>query len=328
MKYKKLSLIKYSNFVDINNISWYSTSGNDNTVKEDCFYNLKLDSCYFLALFDGVGGIETSEYATKISIDAITRELTLYEGRNPKYAINRAFSEANRLILLRKTKFTEDNIGVTVAGALVREREFCLANIGNCRAYLIRGNSVQKLTKDHTYIQELIDNGIKPTQEELETKKHELTRMLGHIANIQVATYPLWIWDSKDCDEDINDIVMFCSDGLYEYINKDEVSDIISKSNNNYTQACKDIVELAITNGSKDDVSIILMPINGQLRNVVPPRYKPPKDENAVQELDNDIDVFDEEDEKDNNAYFYLQVFILTILFNFISLMGFIISVN
>ena len=327
MKTRKILSKNPSSFIDVNNICSHTTS-NNMEVNEDAIFDLQLQSCFFLGVFDGVGSSETGEFVTQISIDAITRELKLYEFRPLKYAITQSLREANRLILLRKTKASYSEIGASFTGVLVRDREICLANIGNCRAYLLRDNVIQQLTTDHTYIQELKSHGISPSQEDLVERKHVLTRMLGAVPNVNISVFPLWIWDSKDCDVEGNDVIILCSDGLYEYINIQDVADKISNCAGNYKSVCEELTQEAIANGSKDNISIVTIPLIGQLRNVLPPGYNVSIDDSKEDSFDDDnYDSGIEEYQIDNNIY-VLHLIILVILFNFISIMFFLVGLN
>lgn len=331
MKKKKIKRKISLDFIDIPNVSVASNIGAQEINEDRCF-ELKLNTCYFASVFDGLGSGNTGEYASQISIDAITRELKLYELRNTKYAITQAYKEANRLILLRKSRVTTgDEIGASATGIIIKDREVCLANIGNCRAYLIRGKFVQQLTKDDTYIQELLNNGITPSEDEYKEKKHVLTKMLGNVAQVSICTHPLWIWDSKDCDVDENDVIMLCTDGLYEYVTKDDIANATLESNNNYHEACEKLINIAKENGSTDNISLMMIPIVGQIRNAIPPRYQPIVDEKNDEEEEIDSSIFGDsyvENKDINNSIYILHIIILTIIFNLISIMGFISFIN
>lgn len=319
-------------FIDADNVVSLSDVGKMQ-VNEDKFFNLKLPTSYFASIFDGIGGGATGELSAQICIDAISRELKTYEYRKTKQGILQAFKEANRMLLLRKTKLSTDNNNAcaSACGILIRDREVCIANIGNCRAYLIRQTAIQQITKEHTYLQELIDNGIAPNEDEISNKKHLLTRMLGGSANIDISSFPLWIWDSKDCDVECDDLILICTDGLYEYVSKDEIVKKINEIGQDYKLITKELVKLAIANGSQDNISLTIIPLNGQLKNAMPPGYKE-VEENIYGTEEFDDDNYEDQSEnriKDiDNIIYFLHMFILMILFNFISFMSFLVSLK
>ena len=134
--------------------------------------------------------------------------------------------------------------------------------------------------------------------------------------------------DLKDCDVEGNDVIILCSDGLYEYINIQDVADKISNCAGNYKSVCEELTQEAIANGSKDNISIVTIPLIGQLRNVLPPGYNVSIDDSKEDSFDDDnYDSGIEEYQIDNNIY-VLHLIILVILFNFISIMFFLVGLN
>ncbi|MGI6681174.1 MAG: PP2C family protein-serine/threonine phosphatase [Bdellovibrionota bacterium] len=284
-------------------------------INEDECFSLEFKNGYFSSILDNVGAGELGNLIRQICIDAITRVLNFYEKREPKFAVVQALKEANRLILLRKTKFS-DNDQISVIGVHVKDRELCIANVGNCRAYLIRDDIIRKLNKEHTYIQELLESGITPTKEEIEENKNTLTRMLGSVANIDIATLSLWIWDSKDCDVDINDVILLCSDGFYNAVSEEEIMNKISECEKDYKLVGSELLDLAKSKNTNENISLAIVPLKGQLKNVLPLGYK------EIEEINNEARIKAKNFDIDNYV-FSLHLAILTILFNFISILCF-----
>ena len=101
-----------------------------------------------------------------------------------------------------------------------------------------------------------------------------------------------------------NDVIIVCSDGLYEYINIQDVADKISNCAGNYKSVCEELTQEAIANGSKDNISIVTIPLIGQLRNVLPPGYNVSIDDSKEDSFDDDnYDSGIEEYQIDNNIY-------------------------
>ncbi len=318
MKNKKELNNKIEYFVDKDKVTGISDIGKVKKINEDKLLNLDLDYGYLCAIFDGMGSSESGDIASEVSVDAVTREFQMFGKRKVDYSLQRAFQEANRLITLRKYKDSNASIATTGVAVLIQDRDICIANVGNSRAYLIREKSIQKLTKDHTYIQELLDIG-KITKEEAikNAENNILTRALGAEAAIDIDVSRFWIWDSKDCDVNSDDLILLCSDGLYKNISEKEIIKIIF--NKPLEEACKELVKLSNDRGGKDNISVTLMPVIGQIKSAPPFGYKEDLGFGAENIEDEDDDI--NKEEKFENNYYKIYLIVLTILTNLISLM-------
>lgn len=317
MKNKKVIDQEYKYFVDKDRVVSICDIGKEKTINEDRCLNIDLGYGYLSAIFDGMGATDSGEFAGQISVDAVMREFRMFPKRRVDYSLERALQEANRLIMLRKYKKTNSSIATTATAILFQDRDVCLSNIGNSRAYLIRGSSVQQLTTDHTYVEELLNLG-KITEDEAKehAENNVLTKALGIEAGVDIDTTRFWIWDIKDCDVNCNDIILLCSDGLHKYTSK---KDIIECVNGNSTQkASENLLNLAKERGASDNITITIIPIIGQLKNTEPFGYN--KD---TEFYDENIGDDPSRKEKIICKKYILHLLILTILTNIIACMYF-----
>ena len=113
-------------------------------------------------------------------------------------------------------------MATTVVVAYIAARQAYITNIGDSRAYLFRKGKLKRITKDHTYVNELIDKGV-ITEDEAETHKQKnvITRALGAERHVEPDFYKVGL--SKD------DILMLCSDGLYGELSDDRMRDILAE---------------------------------------------------------------------------------------------------
>lgn len=217
---------------------------------------------------DGMGGATGGELAAQLAIDAIRRSLESREYENSVEAIHSSIKEANRIIVLRRQNPAFSGMGTTVVGSMILNNEVVIAHAGDSRAYLLRGRDIQQLTIDHTYVQELVDKGAITESEAMShPQAHVLTRCLGADPRLEIDVQRYYVWPTQDQDPD--DVLLLCSDGLYSLISDAELSEIVSRQTPQ--EACVELVELAKSRGGYDNITIAILPLAGQLRDDQPP---------------------------------------------------------
>lgn len=220
---------------------------------------------------DGMGGVAGGELAAQLAIDAMRRELESSPPRKPEMALRIAILEANRVIVLRRQNPLFSSMGTTVVGALMKGNELALAHVGDSRAYLVRNGSIQQLTIDHTYVQQLVDSGQVNYEDALShPQAHILTRAIGSDPALMVDQKRFWI--SSEPGDMGNDIIVLATDGLYSHVNDAEICESVSRRP---TQAaCSELVELAKERGGYDNITIAVIPLKGRLRESPPAGFK------------------------------------------------------
>lgn len=237
--------------------------GCEREINEDRYAVIDSSTGRAWVVCDGMGGTVGGELAAQLAIDAIRRALETSDYNAPGEAIQVAIEEANRIIVLRRQNPAFSGMGTTVVAAMVHNDEVVLAHAGDSRAYLIRDGVVQQLTVDHTYVQDLVDRGaITPEEAMSHPQSHVLTRCLGAEPRLQVDSQEYWIWQVGP-DEPVDKLVL-CSDGLYSLVSDAEIADVVSKSSPQ--EACVQLVELAKSRGGYDNITLAVLPLNGQLR--------------------------------------------------------------
>ena len=118
---------------------------------------------------------------------------------------------------------------------------------------MFRDGRLNRITKDHTYVNELIDRGV-ITEEEAENHKQKnvITRALGADKSVDPDFYKVEI--SRD------DILMLCSDGLYGEVSPERITDILSR-NDNMNDTCTQLVDEALSCGGRDNITVICLKI-------------------------------------------------------------------
>ena len=132
-----------------------------------------------------------------------------------------------------------------------------LTNIGDSRAYLFRKGRLKRITKDHTYVNELIEQGVITEKEaESHSQKNVITKALGAEPQAEPDFYRVSL--------EPDDIMMLCSDGLYGEVGEDKMTDLLAEAQYRGTgmnDLCADFVDEAILAGGRDNITVICIKI-------------------------------------------------------------------
>jgi PPM family protein phosphatase len=217
-----------------------------------------------LILADGMGGHNKGEVASKLGTRTVATELQQFlpdtDMDKEKYddLLRKAFYKANSEILeYTETHPEAQGMGTTISVAIINDNQgLYIGSVGDSRVYIInREKGAIQLTKDHTFVQELVDKG-KITKEEAKRhpKKGVLNQAVGSFAEITVDTF------SRRLDD--NDYILLCCDGLTNHISDDEIAQIVLDNVANPQVACDKLVARANERGGKDNISVIIAPAN------------------------------------------------------------------
>lgn len=243
-------------------------TGCERELNEDRYAVVECESGVMWIVCDGMGGVAGGELAAQLAIDGIKRELESMPERRPSSATKQALTEANRVIVLRRQNQAFARMGTTLVCAMFHEVEVAITSVGDSRCYLIRNNSIQQLTKDDTYVQQMVDRGEITLQEAMNhPEAHVLTKAIGAQPGLEFETHTYYIWNNPQ-----HDILLMCSDGLYSHVEDQEILKIVS--NNTPQRACAKLVDLAKDRGGFDNITIAIVPMDGQLSTEPPPGYE------------------------------------------------------
>ncbi|MBN8548664.1 MAG: serine/threonine-protein phosphatase [Deltaproteobacteria bacterium] len=246
-------------------------TGCERELNEDRYAVIESQSGLAWLVCDGMGGATGGELAAQLAIDAIRRDLENLPSRPPEVALRGAILEANRVIVLRRQNQAFSQMGTTIVGGLFSGSELVIGHVGDSRIYLIRDGAIQQLTTDHTYVQELVDKGqIKPEEALSHPQAHILTRAIGSEPGLEVEVQRYWIWETPPGEA--MDYLLLCTDGLYSLVSEGEMANIVSQSTPQ--RACVKMVETAKSRGGFDNITLAIIPLNGQLRQEPPAGYE------------------------------------------------------
>lgn len=200
---------------------------------------------------DGMGGHNAGEVASEMAVNAVktyVKENYKNEGSN---VLENAILFANKKIYDKaRGGFEYKGMGTTLVAALVYGDNIIIANVGDSSCFGINDNSIIKITKDHSLVQELIDSG-SITEEEGRNhpKKNVITRALGTNNIVKIDIFKI--------DMKIYDKYLLCTDGLSNEVLEEE---ILKETNdiNDYNTACDKLVLLAKNRGGRDNITVLL----------------------------------------------------------------------
>ena len=224
---------------------------------QDSYVACELEDGAVLAVVcDGMGGAAEGALASSEAVKAIKERITerYYGGMTDisvKSLLVSALEYANKHIYdLSLTDEKYEGMGTTVVAAIVSESFAYIAHAGDSRVYLISGENITQLTRDHSVVQRMIEKG-EITAEEAEDhpSKHIITRAMGVDCDIKV----------DFCQESFgeDDILLLCSDGLTNY---NETSDILNLTGDGcYYKFADRLVNLANQNGGGDNITVVVV---------------------------------------------------------------------
>jgi serine/threonine protein phosphatase PrpC len=213
---------------------------------EDTYYGDAELGLWLVA--DGMGGHEFGEVASALARDVVVREVRA--GQNLKQAIKTADEEIIRHSRKRAEALP---MGTTVAAARVQGDRFEIAWVGDSRAYLWNG-SLRQLSQDHSYVQELIDQGA-ITSEQARTHPHRnvVTQALG-VTDPQSLKVETISGEFKPGMQ-----LVLCSDGLTEEVEDGHIARIVSRTELSAQECVDQLVRAALDGGGSDNVTVLVV---------------------------------------------------------------------
>lgn len=226
---------------------------------EDSYKLLKDEQFFVLA--DGMGGHQAGEVASRTAVEHLCRlfqqhsDLLHIEIHLAKKILKEMIQEVNALIyrLSRENPHLR-GMGTTLCCFFFHPVGLVFGHVGDSRIYRFRKGKLEQLTQDHSLLRELIDLGqLSEQQAEDFLYKNIITKAIG--------TEPTVDPSISDTSLEVDDILMTCSDGLSDLITLKDMQDIISRFPDD---AARLLVEKAKKNGGYDNITVVLVKIQGK----------------------------------------------------------------
>lgn len=206
---------------------------------------------------DGMGGHDSGEIASKIAVDTLLAEAARRLAVSPRPSVDaienildEAFQEANNRVKGTAEERGSD-MGTTLVCCIVVDGQVALcANVGDSRAYLIRGGQLHQITRDHSLVQRMVEQN-RLTAAEARNHPHSniLLRTVGTERNVEIDIFRVELENA--------DRVLLCSDGLWGEVEDSEIEGIMNHSDNNRI-VCRELIRAAHHGGGKDNISVVI----------------------------------------------------------------------
>lgn len=229
--------------------------GKAREINQDYYYIPKPEEDLKLfILADGMGGYNGGEVASKLAIESAKKYIQtnfpqiVHTKEDILKLIQSAMEYANMVVYEKSKNEKElEGMGTTLDICFIYNNKIYIGHVGDSRIYRIRGEVIRKLTKDHSYVQQLVEDG-KITREEANhhPKKNMLMKALGCTAYVEP--------DIRARNLENGDILIMCSDGLTNMVEEKQIYEIVKE---NPELAPEKLVNLANNAGGYDNITVI-----------------------------------------------------------------------
>jgi len=203
------------------------------------------------AVADGMGGYEAGNVASNMivkSLDEVTAKASLNDFVN---SIEDSLIDVNNRILEYADIMLDGRtLGSTVVTLAIKGYVGICLWAGDSRLYRFRNNNFIQLSRDHSQVEELVEQGfLKPEEAEGHPDSNVITRAIGASPEVSI--------DVNVFSVQLGDVFLLCSDGLYNMLSKDEISETLASLP--LEEAVASLIQKALDNGANDNVSVILV---------------------------------------------------------------------
>lgn len=239
------------------------------------------DACLVLpevglwAVADGMGGHEAGDIASQMIVETLQRIAPPSAWDNFLESARESLRDVNlRLREESAQRYQHRTIGSTVAVLLIHGDRCACLWVGDSRIYRMRDGQLQQLTRDHSHVQELVDQGLISSED---AHRHPLanviTRAVGSADDLLIdeAVYPIRAGDT----------FLLCSDGLNKTVSDEEIARLLAHSNDNCQEAVKAFIHLALMRDASDNVTTVVVHV-GQGRDALAPDAGPDSPDNPI----------------------------------------------
>lgn len=227
---------------------------------QDSFVIEYIDSkeCHAAVLCDGMGGASAgsiaSTLASKTFMNYLVDRVMASRSKNPDYKrhLLNACKKANDIVY-SYSRFNPDysGMGTTMVAAVIQGNHAIIANVGDSRAYVVSKKKIVQITKDHSYVQELVDKGIiTPEKAKTHPRKNVILQALGSEDGVKCDIFTHKLARGER--------LLLCSDGLTNMLTDEEILEAV-RSNKTPEALCKNLIELALEAGANDNVTVVTM---------------------------------------------------------------------
>jgi len=213
-------------------------------------------------LADGMGGHKAGEIAAHMAVKFVLEKLRKFVLQENSVSItgsqllefvsNTISSSNTEIYSAQEAEQAYKGMGTTIVATVVMGSQVYVGHVGDSRLYLYRSRTLQRLTKDHSLVQDLIDRGFY-------TEREARSANVGHVVTRALGTRPEVEVEANEEQLQAYDLLLLCSDGLTDMVSDWQIAEIIDENIADLEIAAKKLIALANHYGGKDNISVILM---------------------------------------------------------------------
>lgn len=233
-------------------------TGSVRTSNEDSLYLNPEQGIFVVA--DGMGGAAGGEVASKLACEQIAKEFSRNPGLSAEERLKNTIAAANKAVFEMANDNPElQGMGTTVTILMIDGNSALIGHIGDSRIYRLRGGQIEKLSVDHTVLQEALSKGVISPAEAKRIERGEkefeyknvITRVLGNEETVKA--------DLRRESLEDGDCFLLCSDGLTSVVEDNEIQNILANADDNLETACSHLTALATEKGSQDNITVVIV---------------------------------------------------------------------
>lgn len=201
---------------------------------------------------DGMGGHNAGDFASKLAVNTIVEEIAASQEKKLESMFEAAIELANRKVYEYATSRPElEGMGTTVVAATCSDGNLFVANVGDSRLYVVGGRGVKQITRDHSWVEEMVRRGgLGKEEARNHPDKNIITRAVGADEKVKPDFFRV---ELKEGDR-----VLMCTDGLTNMLEDEEIRMTLDGARDIVEQA-EMLVNRANENGGRDNISVILI---------------------------------------------------------------------
>lgn len=209
---------------------------------------------------DGMGGHKAGDFASRFVIEQMVAYFKNKRNLQTIPALHEGIREVNYKLYRCSCDMEElSGMGSTLVLATIEGNTMYVANVGDSRLYLIRNKKTMQVTRDHSYVEELVALGkIQRNSRNYQEKKNIITRAVGASEQVEADLFEVELQEK--------DVVLLCSDGLSNMLTEEEIQKLAS-AELSLEARVKMLIQKANDLGGKDNIAVVL--IEPQIREVM-----------------------------------------------------------
>jgi len=209
---------------------------------------------------DGMGGAAGGEVASRMAVDAVLERMRAAGAGSPREQLHEAIADANRAVLERAEREPGLNgMGTTLValllGAEAGSAPALVAHAGDSRCYRLRAGKLQRITQDHSLVDEQMRLGTMTAEEaERSPFRSVITRAIGTQASVTE--------DMIEMEVENGDVFLLCTDGLTREVDDPSIARILGIGSD-VERAAQALVDAAVEAGGRDNVTAVVVEVSG-----------------------------------------------------------------